>query len=203
MTESPLPQYFRKTKNTYESMSDHRAEELWRQDPDAALAGNGLASVEGDASRDRSKAIMALAVEQPERFVELVGRLPELLQDILLQRYLLGRTHAQIAGVLGMSPSSGGKMGVSQNLRLAVEGLCAVIAWGGGPPKDDWVAQCSSRERELLEAYRECEGLRGRQRAIAVRAPRVGAFVLRTDDPALRAAFAPGTEEGPAARHAD
>lgn len=188
-------------KSAYEDSSDKRAAELWREDPEGVLAGQCLASVETDPSRDQSSAVVALAVEQPERFRELVGKLPELIQDIFFQHYLLGRTQTQIAEVLGMMQSSSGLMGVSQNLKLGVMGLCAVIAWGGPPAKAEWEA--TGREKELLEAYRRMERLRGRRgRALEVRSALTGKFVIKTSDPLLEQIFAPEAPDGPVGRGA-
>jgi hypothetical protein len=171
------------------SPSMMRAVDLYRKDPEAALAGRGLVSVEGDNENDRSLAIVELAGTERERFIELVGSLPEPLQDIFFQHYLLGRTQTQIARLIDWSQSSGGRRGVSQGLRIGERGMCAVIAWG----------KCEgSSDPQLHEAYEAMERFRSKRApAVTIRAPRnLGSFVIRTDDEALDEFFAPGTTDG-------
>ena len=87
-------------KSMLELMSEVRAEALWHQSPEAALAGQRLTSAETDPDMDTSLAIANLALEQPERFRELVGFLPLPIQDIFFQSDLLGRTQAHIGRLL-------------------------------------------------------------------------------------------------------
>jgi hypothetical protein len=176
------------------SPSMMRAVDLYRKDPEAALAGRGLVSVEGDNENDRSLAIVELAGTERERFIELVGSLPEPLQDIFFQHYLLGRTQTQIAKLIDWSQSSGGRRGVSQGLKIGEKGICAVIAWGGEVPS----ACVTERDRKLMAAYKAMEMFRGKKvPALAIRSSRnLGSFVIRTDDEALDEFFAPGTTDG-------
>lgn len=110
--------------------------------------------------------VMNMSVQQPERFRELVEKMPEIIQDIFWQYCILQRTQAQIGKTLSMKQSLGwgaGSEGISQLLKLGIEGMCAMIAWGGPPPERDWVAQMSSQEQRLMASYWEVEKWRGRK----------------------------------------
>lgn len=172
-----------------------RAVELWQRSPEEALSGGALGSIEGDPEADHTQAIVELAGRDPERFEELVEALPEPLQDIFFQHYLLGRTQTQIARLIDWSQSSGGRKGVSQGLRIGWEGMCAVIAWGGEEPTGD----NTERGKKLLAAYAAMERFRGqRGPRLTVRAPReLGNFTVRSNHPQLAEFFAPGTTDGP------
>jgi hypothetical protein len=86
---------------------DEHARTLWRESPEAAFAGNGLYSAEaiGHIHSTRpelrlSFAVVTLATNDPERFLSLTSQLTPIIQDILIQYYLLGRTYWQIGSLL-------------------------------------------------------------------------------------------------------
>ena len=118
-----------KKKTPFEARGEVRAVEFFRDDPERALAGSRLSSAEADASADRSLAIMNLASEEPGRFLELVSYLPHAIQDIFYQYYLLGRTQEQIGRLIGVSHQAD----VSHALKIGVEALCVIIAYGNPP----------------------------------------------------------------------
>lgn len=184
-------------KSAYDTVSDRRAVEMYRDDDERSLKGERLASAETDPSADRTKAIAELAVEQPERFLELVGYLPHVIQDVFYQYYLLGRTGKQISRVLEMSPSSSGKFGVTQRLQLGIAAICAIIAFGRPPRDEDWRAAEGSRKWKLLEAWREMERVEAKTEAeLRVRAPKgLGEFEVRIEDEALAEFFAPASKD--------
>lgn len=183
-------------KTAFETVSDARAERFFTDSPEEALSGSRLASAEADPGADRSLAIVNLAVDEPERFLELVSYLPHALQDIVYQHFLLGRTQTQIGNLLGL-----GQTAVWQLLKLSVEGLCAVIAWGGEPPNDlvgSWVAGSrEARMREAWEAVLRFRTKRDQRRDLYVNAPKaLGRFDIRvTDDFEIQ--FTPQTTDGP------
>ena len=177
-------------KSPIDSLSEQRAVETFRDDPDAALAGSQLSSAE-TCSGGNESAVIVLAEEQPERFLELIGYLPHAIQDIFLQYYFLGRTQTQIAETLGMTQSPG----VWQALRLGIEAICAVIAFGGPPgpgtPANhplavayqtmlDWQTKPEMRETKVIRTPRN-----------------LGEFEINAEDVNLMEFFAPGTEHGP------
>src|SRR5512146_1704992 len=73
---------------------------IFEESESAALSATGLYSSETLAAADRSSAILALATSDPDRLLALAARLTPILEDILIQHYLLGRSYAQIGRVL-------------------------------------------------------------------------------------------------------
>lgn len=91
--------------------------------------------------------IMALAYEQPERFLELVSYLPHIIQDIFYQYYLLGRTFEQIREVL--LPNHKTVNTVHELNQAGIRGLCAIIKFGKKPTEKQLRGKS-----ELAAAYR-------------------------------------------------
>jgi hypothetical protein len=117
----------------FDTMSSVQAVSLFRSDPECALRGGALASFEASSPpQGRTAATFNLAADQPERFMELVECLPPLIQDILIQYYILKRTQSQIAKTLSMKSQS---TDISRRLKLGREAICAIIAWGKDPKK--------------------------------------------------------------------
>jgi hypothetical protein len=93
--------------------------------------------------------ILSLAHEDTDRFIDLVGHLSPMIQDIFLQYYLLGRTYEQIGALL--FPHSGRwwqQEQVKKGNEIGLNALCAVIAYDGPPP-------VNARKRHLVAAYQE------------------------------------------------
>jgi hypothetical protein len=194
MSDDPKP------KTAFDAVSDKRSVEFFRASPEEALSGSRLSSAEADPGADRSRAIISLAVEQPERFLELVGYLPHAIQDIFFQYYLLGRTQTQIGSLLGMSQT-----GVWQALRLGIEAICAVILSGGEPPDLRFVPSVNAPlHRKAYDAYQamlEFETKAEARGMLRIDSPRnLGEFILRVDDETLEVQFAPSTTDGPVSR---
>lgn len=190
-------------RSPYDRSSEARASELFQQDQDAALRGDRLISAETGAEgdyhatpEDRTKAVVVLAQESPERFLELVGYLPHLIQDIFLQFFLLERTQKEIGETLGLWTWA-----VCDALKLGMESICAIIAFGGvdkvpenldpvGRP--DW--------DQLVEAYKKMLAFETkpeqRTEKKLVTPVGVGEFEIRVDDETLELHFAPSTRRG-------
>lgn len=165
----------------FETMSTVRSIELFRIDPEAALSGSGLSSAESDPSQDRSLAIVSLAAEQPERFMELLSHLPALVQDVFLQYYVLRRTQAQIAETLGINQSPD----VWQALALGSEAICAIIAWGPDPKKMNGHPAAASYRKILTWKTKP-----DNQKPLKVRTPKnLGDFSITADDSNLSEFF--------------
>lgn len=180
-----------KRKSAFDTVSDVRAVQTFREDPEAALSGSRLASAEADPAADHSRAVMSLAVDSPEKFLELVGYLPHAIQDIFYQYYLLGRTQTQIGELLGMSQTA-----VWQTLRLGVNGLCAVIAFGG-PPSEAHAGPLADEYQKMLAFVTKPEN----RRELEVRAPeQLGGFDLSVSDSWIDEQFAAWTTDGPASK---
>jgi hypothetical protein len=128
----------------------HRAQSLWRDSPDAAFAGDGLLSAESQSDMDRSLAIVSLATDAPDRFISLVSHLTPIVQDILYQHYLLGRTYEQIGRVLFP-----GHVRLTQPVqlgnRLGLRALCAVIKCRGNLARLPRRGPLAAAWRDMLE----------------------------------------------------
>ena len=179
---------FRAKGTRFEITSEKRAVDLFKSDSIAALSGDRLISAETDPELDRSSAIASLASDSPERFLDLVGCLPHLIQDIFFQYYLLGRTQTQIGQLLGCSQTK-----VWQHLRLGTEAMCAIIEFGGPPPILD-----QSLNQKAMKAYRALEKLTDHADSLTVREPStLGQFDLSIDDSTFAMNFAPASTDGP------
>jgi hypothetical protein len=184
-------------KSAYETSSDHLAERLFAEDEMSALSGSKIISAEGhsadvwDASPNRKKSKMAraLAEGQPERFLELVGYLPHVIQDIFYQYFLLGRTQEQIGYTLDLRQKQ-----VWQALELGVD-CVAVIALYDGPPPGD-------ASEDVLATYGRMLSFRtdpGQRESLEFAEPTtLGEFILSTSDKDIEKSFAPQTPDGPA-----
>jgi len=91
-----------------------RSSELYAHDPEAALSGQGCVSAETEPALSRSQAMTEFILSSPSRFLKLSAELPPLVQDMLYQYHLLGRTQKQIAGSLGTS-----QWNISRTISLA------------------------------------------------------------------------------------
>lgn len=170
--------------------TEARALRLWQADEQAALRGKQLASAEADSvARDsyqkdnkykRPRMIWELACEHPEKFMELVTKLPHALQDIFFQRYLLGRTEAQIAELFEVSTFP-----IQTALKTGIDGLCAIVA--GETEGESELAQAY---RRMLEFRVECGELR------LERSPELGQMVIEIDEETLEMQFQPVTADG-------
>lgn len=161
-------------RTPFEATSDNRAMEMYRRNPEEALRASRLTSAESDPVNDRSLAIMRLAEEEPERFMELVSYLPHAIQDIFYQYYLLGRTQEQIGALVGIPDQAN----LSKVLITGVEGLCAIIAYGQPP-------QCQPGT-EMERAYQRMLAFRTRPESrgeLVVETPRkLGMFEISAGD---------------------
>ncbi len=189
-----------KPKTAFDAVSDKRAVEFWRADEESSLAGSRLNSAEADPGADRSRAVISLAVDASERFLELVGYLPHAIQDIFYQYYLLGRTQTQIGSLLGMSQT-----GVWQALRLGIEAICAIIASGGEPPDMRYLpSDKAPRHKQAYDAYQRMLDFQTKadnRAELRVDSPaNLGEFELRVDDRTLEIQFSPFTTDGPVSR---
>lgn len=192
MTDDP-----KKPKSAYETMSDARAAEFYREDPGASLRGERLMSAETGEDEgtfhgtpeEKSKAVVVLAMEQRERFLELVGYLPHAIQDIFIQFYLLERTQEQIGETLGMSQTA-----IWQALKLGMEAMCAVMLYG-----DDCL-RLENIPKQAADAYAAMLAWTtevGQREELVLRTPKnVGEFEIRVDDETLELHFAPSTRRG-------
>ena len=162
-------------KRSFKISTEIAAEDFWKEDPEGALAGGRLASVETGMNAGpernnvgrgnlRTAMVMNLAAEQPGRFRELVSKLSPMLRDIFFQYYILNRTQVQIGRTLGC-----GQKNVDYWLKKGIGQLCSVIAYG---------------------VAGEDSGVGGRK--VRLKSPRtLGAFEIRTDDTELKSYFAP------------
>ena len=130
----------------------------------------------------------ALAEGQPERFLELVGYLPHVIQDIFYQYFLLGRTQDQIGATLDLRQKQ-----VWQALELGVESIAVIALYGGEPPGD--------APEEVLSVYGRMLAFKTdpSQRATLIfdEPTTLGDFILSTSDKEIEKQFAPGTPDGP------
>ena len=175
---------FQKKGTTFEITAESRAVELFKENPSMALRGNKTISAETDIEVDRSDAMFKLATDEPERFLELVGYLPHLIQDIFYQYYLLGRTQTQIAQLLGCSQTN-----IWQDLRLGKEAICAIIAFGGPPPTSIHELRKASPGEQFLKAITAYQAMlafktrKDQRKPITVEEPKtLGQFQLSIDD---------------------
>jgi hypothetical protein len=174
-------------KTVYETSSDDLAQELFRVDPEAALAGSKLVSAEANVdtrddwqaspNRKKSKMVFELASGQPERFLELVGFLPHIIQDIFYQYFLLGRTQTQIGKLLDMSQKN-----VWQALEVGVDAIANVALRG-------------ELSQEALSFRTDPET---REELFVEESTKLGSFILSTSDETWEQNFAPSTPDGPA-----
>ena len=183
-------------KSAYETSSDHLAERLFRDNPDGSLAGSQLVSAEAHSADDwmaspnrkKSKMARALAEGQPERFLELVGYLPHVIQDIFYQYFLLGRTQDQIGATLDLRQKQ-----VWQALELGVESIAVIALYGGEPPGD--------APEDVLAVYGRMLAFKTdpSQRATLIfdEPTTLGDFILSTSDKDIEKQFAPQTPDGP------
>lgn len=142
---------YRDRKNCFETTADIRSLASYYHDPDSVLSGQRLTSAETDPEADRSLAIANLALDAPERFLELVGELPAPIQDIFLQYYLLGRTQTQIGYLLGRSQTA-----VWQQRDIGLEAMCAFIFFEGPPTVSQMVeAGMAERTASYADEYRK------------------------------------------------
>lgn len=132
-------------------------------------ASGGAVSFETDPASDRSLAIMNLAESDTERFVELVSFLSPVVQDVLFQYYLLGRTYAQIGAVLFPNKTTvAAQVLVKTANKLGVRALGGVIKCGGAPSREQ-----AAKYPEAAEAYNDMH-------AFSVRLPDVPTVNLKT-----------------------
>jgi hypothetical protein len=171
-------------KSAYETSSDRLAADLFRTDPEAALAGSQIVSAEGhrgddwaaSPNRKKSKMVYELAAEQPGRFLELVAFLPHIIRDIFYQYFLLGRTQTQIGDVLGLRQKQ-----VWQALELGVDGIASGAATG-----------------ELPDALLAFKTTADQRAEIRVTEPWVlGEFSVDTANEEIEKLFSPQTPDGP------
>ena len=184
---------FQVTGTAFEINSNKRAVELFKENPGQSLLGDKRVSVEADPLYDESDAFFKLAVDEPAKFLELVGYLPHLIQDIFFQYYLLGRTQIQIAKLLGCSQTS-----IWQDLRLGKEAIGAILSYGGPPPTSEPDVNCDNRTRLAYEAMLAFK-TKPRQRVpITIKEPKdLGKFQLRIDEETFVLNFSPATTDGP------
>jgi hypothetical protein len=128
-------------KSAYDTISDQKAVEKYRLDPEEALSGGGLLSVEADPDEQRADAVRVFAQECPERFLWAVEQLPQVIQDIFYQYYLLGRKQTHIGNALDLTQKQ-----VWQTLALGLRGVATVLK-GDPMPEDVLAFQRSQRSR--------------------------------------------------------
>lgn len=188
-----------KPKTAFDAVSDQRAVEFFRADEMSALSGSRLSSAEADPGADRSRAMISLAKECSERFLELASFLPHAIQDIFYQVYFLGRTQTQVGRLLGMSQT-----GVWQALRLGQEAICAIIALGGPPDLQFLPGKNSPLRVRAYNTYQEMLAFQTKsenREGLKVEEPgTLGEFEIRVDDDTLEVHFSPFTTDGPASR---
>ena len=196
---------FQKKGTTFEITAESRAVELFKENPLMALQGNKTISAETDIEVDRSDAMFKLATDEPEHFLELVGYLPHLIQDIFYQYYLLGRTQTQISQLLGCSQTN-----IWQDLRLGKEAICAIIAFGGPPPtsingllRTSWKTNEFNKAWDAYQAMLAFKTRKDQRKPITVEEPKtLGQFQLSIDDGTFDVNFAPATPDGPISKGA-
>jgi len=175
-----------KAQTAFEMNSEMRAIDLFERDPEAALAGSKLISLETDPSFDRSLAITELALNRPERFLELVSYLPHAIQDIFFQYYLLGRTQTQIAKLVGSTQTN-----IWQAIKAGLGAICAVLSTNGLPTRKDpmWL------EYEKVLQFAEKMSHRS---MLKIAEPKIlGSFTLPITEEEFEQCFAPMTTDGP------
>ena len=101
---------------------------------DGDQSATPLVSAESSIEHDRSKAALALASDDPDRFIELCWYLTPICHDILIQYYILGRTHHQIGSLFFSDRSTVAiKWQIQKGHQIAVKAL-AVASRFDGPP---------------------------------------------------------------------
>lgn len=195
-------------KTTFESTSEARAVDFFNRSPEDALAGSSLVSAETDKASDRSEPITNLAVEQPERFIELVSYLPHAIQDIFFQFYFLGRTQTQIGELMDK-----GQTVIWQTLELGTRAICAIIHFGSPNEllkREQWYAVTRTTppepERSMIIAYKAALAFRtkpeSREELVVEEPGNLGDFEISANDVNLMAFFAPATTDGPVGKEA-
>ena len=184
--------------SAFDINSDKRAVELFKEKPELSLQGDKRVSIEADPFYDESDAFFKLAVDDPTKFLELVGYLPHLIQDIFFQYYLLGRTQVQIAKVLGCSQTN-----IWQDLRLGREAIGAILEFGGPPPTAamDAVKANGRQFKMACAAYRAMAAFKTKEHQrepLTIKEPKtLGEFQLSIDDETFDLNFSPATTDGP------
>lgn len=195
-------------KTTFESTSEARAVDMFRRSPEEALSGAGLVSAETDKSADRSLPIANLAVDEPERFIELVSYLPHAIQDIFFQFYFLGRTQTQIGELMDK-----GQTVIWQTLELGTRAICAIIHFGSASEllkKDQWYAVTRTTppepEHSMIIAFKAALAFRtkpeSREDLVVEEPDNLGDFEISANDINLMDFFAPSTTDGPVGKEA-
>lgn len=165
--------------------SDLRAYQFFLEDPEAAMQGERLSSAESSPDIDRSSAILELAHNHPERFIELVSKLSPVIQDIFFQYYLLGRTYAQIGAILFPEAGPHGNyVRVRRGNSIGISALCAVIAFNGPPP-------ARTKKKALAKAYRDMLKFNFATRTVQAKAPKSFGFYEVTPNGDLGELFSP------------
>jgi hypothetical protein len=186
-------------KTVYETSSDDLAQELFRVDPDAALAGSKLVSAEANVdarddwqaspNRKKSKMVFELASGQPERFLELVAYLPHIIQDIFYQYFRLGRTQTHVGKLIDMSQKN-----VWQALDIGIDAMAVIALYNGPPP-----VICSEKHRKAWDAMIAFKtDPETREELFVEESTRLGSFILSPSDDTWEQNFAPSTPDGPA-----
>jgi hypothetical protein len=118
-----------------EEFATARAIQLWRSEE------NEFQPIHAAIDYSTPKhAIWALAQEQQERFLELIGFFPPVVQDVFIQYLIMGRNQAQISETLGIVQGSE----TWKALRLGTQAICAILAWGSDSSKMNGHAYAAS-----------------------------------------------------------
>lgn len=116
---------------------EQAAVDVFRASPDRAFSGRKLISVE-TSEEGSSQAIADIASDDPVRFAVLISALSPIIQDILLQYYLLGRTHDEIGFVLFPNKAKKNRdrsknpaeLAARRGHEIGIAALCAVMQGG-------------------------------------------------------------------------
>jgi hypothetical protein len=108
---------------------------------DEQTGATRLLSVETTSSR---YSIASVALEHSEAFLGLVGKLPPLIQDVLIQYYLLGKTYNQICAIVLPERST---FLIHKAHHLGVRALGAIVEFGGKPTRKQ------AKQRPELSRY--------------------------------------------------
>ena len=143
---------------------------LFRESPESALAGSGLFSIE--TSPIPASSVIELATNSPDRFLSLVAFMVPLIQDILIQYYLLGRTYDQIGDLL-FPRLTDRRQAVKTGNRIGVRALAVAASCGGDVSTIPTDSPLRSAWSDMLNWSPSTGG------RIRVRAPRdLGDFVI-------------------------
>lgn len=157
-----------------EHLCGARAQDIFNESPDNSLSGTGLYSAESVPGWGRTTSVIEYVTDEPDRFLSLVAHLTPVVEDILIQYYLLGRTYSQIGSLLFPLKAERVRCWtVHKGTRIGLAALASLLASGGTLP----IAAAHSAPWTEMLGWVPLDS--DRRRTIRLRAPRdLGDFVI-------------------------